>query len=132
MTIATEQLMPSFWMGLQSGTVSVFSSIFTQHSHARQSPPPLAPRPAYLHVSPGVSDSARLVKSSVDDLAGDIDRWLTTFHSAVYEIEQDVVVLLPPKRQYVANFEIIARQRPGLLIDPEDFPDSQMDADLTE
>ena len=39
------------------------------------------------------------------------------------EIEQDLVIILPPNRQYVADVKIVSWHHPRLLIDPDDSPD---------
>lgn len=130
MTIAAEPLKRSWLWELQSGTASALSSLFAWNNLATQPATTKAARPAYMHVSPGVSPSARLIEERVDGVIGEIDHWLTLTHVGTEEVEQDLVVLLPPNRQYVTNVEIISWQRPGLLIDPDDFLNSTTDTEL--
>lgn len=130
MTIAAEPLKRSWLWGLQSGTASALSSLFARKDLPTQPATTKAARPAYMHVSPGVSASARLIEDRVDGVIGEIDHWLTLTLVGAEEVEQDLVVLLPPNRQYVSNVEIISWERPGLLIDPDDFLNSTTDIEL--
>ena len=130
MAVALEELHRSWWSELQSGTASALSSMLGRRSPASQSLPTQPVRPSYRHVSQGVSASALLVENSVDDLMDDIDHWLAAPFSTAEEVEQDMLVLLPPKQQYIAHVEIIGWQRPGILIGADDFSDSSIETEL--
>jgi hypothetical protein len=71
---------------------------------------------ADLLLSTGVSGSASIVQEMTNDLVGDIQEWLALSFS-MPEVEREVVALLPPNRQRVANVTARNAGRARPLVD---------------
>lgn len=74
-----------------------------------------------LKNSGGVSPSAGLIQTMIGRVARDISNWLVTYPATPIDIEQEIAVLMPPKRQTMIKLHVKHAGRAMPLIILEDL-----------